>query len=174
MPFTPLHMGPGLALKAAGRQHFSVLVFGIAQVAMDIEPLVGILSDSAVLHGWSHSYLGATAIGLLVLLIAPPLCRPLLRRWNRELREGGLEWLCSPEKIGWGAAASGAFGGTYSHVFLDSFMHADMAPFFPWSAANGLLGYFSIDALHFFCVAAGLFGIAAWFIAGLRQKRRNR
>ena len=46
MPFTPFHMGAGLALKAVAGRHFSVLTFGIAQVAMDIEPLVGMLRDS--------------------------------------------------------------------------------------------------------------------------------
>ena len=80
MPFTPFRMGPGLAIKAAGGRYFSVLAFGIAQVAMDIEPLSGMIRGADVLHGWSHSYVGATAIGLLVLLLAPPLCRPILPR----------------------------------------------------------------------------------------------
>ena len=51
MPFTPFHMGAGLALKAMAGRHFSVLTFGMAQVAMDIEPLVGMLRGAAVLHG---------------------------------------------------------------------------------------------------------------------------
>lgn len=55
MPFTPFHMGAGLALKAVAGRHFSVLTFGIAQVAMDIEPLVGMLRGAAVLHGPTHT-----------------------------------------------------------------------------------------------------------------------
>lgn len=86
MPFTLLHMGPGLAIKGLGGRHFSVLVFGIAQVAIDIEPLIGIIRDADVLHGWTHSYAGATAIGILVMLLVPRLCPPILRRWNQELR----------------------------------------------------------------------------------------
>lgn len=31
MPFTPLHMGPALVIKAVGGRHFSVLAFGGAQ-----------------------------------------------------------------------------------------------------------------------------------------------
>ena len=73
MPFTPFHMGPALAIKAVAGRHFSVLVFGIAQVAMDIEPLVGMIRGAEVLHGWSHSYVGATAIGLLVMLPTDPV-----------------------------------------------------------------------------------------------------
>ncbi|MCB1770876.1 MAG: hypothetical protein KDJ31_14465 [Candidatus Competibacteraceae bacterium] len=42
MPFTPLHRGPGLAIKALAGRRFSLLTFGIAQVAMDIEPLIGL------------------------------------------------------------------------------------------------------------------------------------
>ena len=174
MPFTPFHMGVGLAIKAVGGRYFSVLVFGIAPVAMDIEPLIGMIRGSDVLHGWSHSYVGATAIGVLVMLLAPPLCRPILRRWNGELRHHRLGWLTSPEGIGLLASASGAFAGTYSHVVLDSIMHTDITPLSPWSTANGLQGYISINALHSICVITGLFGVAAWLIAGLRQRRQRR
>ena len=54
VPFTPFHMGPALALKAVSGQYFSVLVFGIAQVAMDIEPLVGMIRNAAgsVRYAW--------------------------------------------------------------------------------------------------------------------------
>jgi hypothetical protein len=51
MRFTPLHMGPALALEGVGARHFNVLVFGIAQLAMDIEPLVGLVQGAEVLHG---------------------------------------------------------------------------------------------------------------------------
>ena len=174
VPFTPFHMGPGLAVKALGGRHFSVLAFGVAQVAMDIEPLIGMLSGADVLHGWTHSYVGATVIGSFVVLLAPLLCRPILRRWNRELGHHRLGWLGSPEGIGPLAVAAGAFVGTYSHVFLDSIMHADITPFSPWSTANGLQGHISISALHSVCVAAGLFGVLVWIIAGLWQKRLRR
>jgi len=167
-------MGPGLAVKAVGGRYFSVLVFGIAQVATDIEPLIGMLRGADVLHGWTHSYVGATVIGLFVMLLAPPLCRPILRRWNRELAHHRLGWLGSPGEIGSVAAATGALVGTYSHVVLDSIMHADITPFSPWSTANGLQGYLSIGALHSVCVAAGLLGVSVWLITGLWQRRLRR
>ncbi len=174
MPFTPFHMGPALALKAASGRHFSVLVFGIAQVAMDIEPLVGMIRQASVLHGWSHSYVGATIIGILVALLAPPLCRIILTRWNVELAHHGVGWLGSPAGIGWVPSATGAFVGTYSHVVLDSIMHSDMTPLSPWSASNGLLGTLSIGALHIACVAAGVFGVGVWLTVGLWNRRRRR
>jgi membrane-bound metal-dependent hydrolase YbcI (DUF457 family) len=167
MPFTPFHMGPALALKAVSGRYFSVLVFGIAQVAMDIEPLYGMTRNAGVLHGWSHSYVGATVIGGFVTLVAPPLCRLILARWNSELEHHGVGWLGSAPGIGWVPATTGAFVGTYSHVALDSIMHSDITPLSPWSMSNGLLGVLSISELHTACVAAGIFGVAAWFSLGL-------
>jgi len=171
MPFTPLHVGPALVIKAAGGRRFSMLVFGIAQVAMDIEPLIGILRGWNELHGWSHTVLGATLIGIATFLLAPPLCNRILRRWNRELEYHKLHWLRSPEPVTRTAAATGAFIGTYSHVVLDSIMHADLLPLRPWSAANALLGLMSIDALYLACFASGVLGVALWLLLGhVRRK----
>jgi hypothetical protein len=39
MPFTPLHMGPGIAIKAIARRRFSLMVFGWSQILMDLQPL---------------------------------------------------------------------------------------------------------------------------------------
>jgi len=49
--------------------------------------------------------------------------------------------------------------GTYSHVALDSLMHADMRPLAPWSNSNGLLQLVSLGALHLACVLSGLAGV---------------
>ena len=99
MPFTPFHMGVGLAAKAVGGRHFSVLTFGIAQVAMDIEPLIGMLRQSPVLHGPTHTYLGAVPIALVAAALTPWLCGPLLRRWNHEVVHYGMPWL--QETVSW-------------------------------------------------------------------------
>lgn len=48
-------MGPGMALKAMAGRHFSLVSFGVAQVAMDIEPLVHMLRGDRMLHGFTHS-----------------------------------------------------------------------------------------------------------------------
>lgn len=173
MPFTPLHMGPALVIKAAGGRRFSVLVFGIAQVAMDIEPLLGIINGWNVLHGWTHTYMGATLIGLAVFLLAPPPCNWILRRWNRELEYHKLHWLRSAEPVTRTAAVTGAFVGTWSHVLFDSVMHADMLPWRPWSADNTLLGLLSIDALYMACFVAGIIGVLLWFALAWLRRNNN-
>ena len=171
MPFTPLHMGPGLAIKAIAGRRFSVLSFGLAQVAMDIEPLVGIVRGADVLHGPTHTWLAALAIGLAVAAISPPVCRPILRRWNGELSRHRLSWLVEPGPSTPGPVLAGAFAGTISHVLLDSIMHFDIAPLSPWSDANALRGLVSIEALHRFCVISGVLGILGWFAAGWLGRR---
>jgi hypothetical protein len=40
MPFTPYHMGPGILIKALLQGSFSLMVFGWAQIVMDIQPLI--------------------------------------------------------------------------------------------------------------------------------------
>ncbi len=174
MPFTPFHMGPALALKALAGRHFSVLVFGVAQVAMDIEPLVGLIRGSPVLHGWTHTYVGALGIGAVTACVAPPLCRPILAFWNRLLDELLFQWHVSEAGIGIVPALSGAFIGTLSHVALDSLMHADMGPLRPWSHSNGLLGWIEPLDLHLYCVRAGVFGLLFWCGRGAWRKRRQR
>ena len=69
---------------------------------MDIEPLVGMLRGAAVLHGPTHTYLGAVPIALATAGLAPWLCRPLLRRWNREVQHHRVAWLHENEL--WGHA----------------------------------------------------------------------
>lgn len=55
MPFTPLHMGPGIAIKVIMQRRFSLMVFGWSQIVMDIEPLVAMMRDNSELHGLSQS-----------------------------------------------------------------------------------------------------------------------
>lgn len=69
-------MGPGLAIKALAGRHFSVLTFGIAQLAMDIEPLIGLIRGSEVLHGSTHTYLAALGITAVVAVISQQFASP--------------------------------------------------------------------------------------------------
>ncbi len=70
MPFTPFHMGAALLLKPVARERFSVLVFGVSQVLIDIEPLARIIRGDTILHGFTHTLCGALAIGAAAAVIA--------------------------------------------------------------------------------------------------------
>ena len=176
MPVTPLHMGPALVAKGLLGRHFSLLVFGFSQLAMDIEPIVRIARGDPVIHGFTHTYLGATLIGLASLFAGRPACQWLLRRFRPDPRSAFLQWLHGPDRIPWGSAAISAFAGTYSHVFLDSIMHADMKPLAAWSDSNVLLHAVSVEVLHFGCVAslvAGAFVMGVAFVMSRRIARKR-
>ena len=151
-------MKPGL------NRHFSVITFGIAQVAMDIEPGVGMLTGAEVLHGPSHTILGALVIACLVMLVSPKICNYLLFKWNKEVIFYKLAWLVQPEATTKTALAVGAFFGTLSHVFLDSLMHTDLHPLLPFSEANPLMGLVSHDGVYQLCAIAGFVGCIAWVV----------
>ena len=155
-------MGAALLVKPGLNRNFSVITFGVAQVAMDIEPGVGMLTSSAVLHGPSHTIFGALVIACLVMIIAPSICGYLLRGWNKEVIHHKLPWLAQPEALPSVAVAVSAFFGTLSHVALDSLMHHDMQPLQPFSQANPLLGLVSHDGVYQLCAIAGVLGAAAW------------
>lgn len=145
MPFTPLHLGPGLACKAIAGRRFSFMVFGGTQGLMDIEPLLGLLGLIDSLHGPSHTLPGALLIGLVATLTGKPVGNAMLR-W--------LHWRGPP--VSWGSAALAAFIGSFSHIGLDALMHADIRPLWPLSNANPLRDAISWQALHGGCLLLGL------------------
>ena len=116
-----------------------------------------------MLHGFTHTYLGATVIALVSVVVGRPVCQFLLRYWNPDPSSQFLNWLPAPKAISWSAAIVGAFVGTYSHVFLDSIMHSDMHPFAPLLEDNALLHVISVEALHLVCALSGVLGVLLMF-----------
>ena len=159
MPFTPFHLGPGALFKAIGGHRFSFMVFGGAQVLMDIEPLLGIIQGSSVLHGYTHTLAGALLIGAVAGAIGKPVSSLVLEKL-RMLRQ----------PLSWQAAFTGAFAGTFSHVVFDALMHADMRPWWPLADSNGLLGLVPLGALHVACLAAAGIGGAIVFARAVLAK----
>lgn len=162
MPFTPFHMGPGIVVKALLQSSFSLMVFGWAQIVMDIQPLIVMISGSGHLHGFSHTYIGAVLLSIFAAIS------------GKYLSEIGLfvlglnsEWQVN---IAWRVSFLSAFLGTFSHVLLDSIMHVDVAPFFPLNKENMFLDLISIQALHKVCLYSGLIGAGLYFTINWAQK----
>lgn len=166
MPFTPLHMGPGIAVKAVLQGSFSLMVFGWAQIVMDIQPLVVILTGEGHLHGFTHTYIGATLLAVFSAVTGKYLSEFGLRLMFRDTR--------SMIPIRWWVVFLSAFIGTYSHVLLDSIMHFDIEPWYPFSAANPLQGLISISALHQLCIYSGILGAVLYFAVNYVLSRRSR
>lgn len=146
-------MGPGLLVKALLQGSFSLMVFGWAQIIMDIQPLVVLLTGEGHLHGFSHTYMGATLIGIGSALT------------GKYAAEFGLRLIGQARylPISWPVAISSALIGSFSHVLLDSVMHADVEPFAPFMLDNPFLGFVSVEALHRFCLYSGLLGVGLYF-----------
>ena len=122
MPFTPIHMGPGILIKAILQSSFSLMVFGWTQIVMDIQPLIVLISGEGHLHGFTHTYIGAILIAIFAALT------------GKYLSEFGLKTLRiseneNPISIVWWVVFLSAFIGSFSHVLLDSIMHSDVRPF---------------------------------------------
>lgn len=156
MPFTPFHMGPGLLIKAVMQGSFSLMVFGWAQILMDIQPLIAMTSSQGKVHGFSHTWLGAIFIGFVAALS------------GKYLSQYGLKILEIPVKgatnIKWTVCFISAFIGSFSHILLDSIMHSDMSPGYPVTESNLLLGIISVYTLHLSCFLAGVLGGIVYFV----------
>lgn len=163
LPFTPFHMGAALVVKPALNHRFSVISFGIAQVAMDVEPGIRMWAHADVLHGPTHTFLGALIMAFIVMLIAPGICNRLLAKWNKEVACCKQPWLAHAEPVSKLAIANGAFFGTLSHVVLDSLMHHDIRPLNPFSESNPFMSVATSDGVYQACVVAGVLGITSWF-----------
>ncbi len=168
MPITPVHMGAALGVKAVAPRYFSFLVFGITQVAIDAEAAFYLVTDDPPYHRFLHTYLGATIVALLAVVIGRPLLESVFRLWNRLVRADGesLE-----PRIPLVAAISGALIGGYSHVLLDSFLYSDMHPISPLSDSNAALNALSTLEVYALCLALGLLGGAVLAVRWLRGRR---
>ena len=163
MPITPFHFGPGAAIHAIAPKHVSFLAFCSANVLIDIEPLYYMVTGQYPLHRFLHTYIGATVIMVATALIfffalklASRVRLPNLFQWQS----------LKPLPIWLGAAA-----GSYSHIVLDSVMHADIVPLSPFSEVNVLYQLVSLGELHLFCVFAAVLGLA---LLGIRRLLKAR
>jgi len=163
MPFTPFHFGPGAVIHAAAPRRVSFIAFVAANVLIDVEPAYYMLTGQDTLHRFFHTYVGASVVAVATVLLfllarkaalSAPL--PNLLRWK---------------ELNLAQVIAGAAAGAYSHIVLDSVMHADIRPWAPFSQANALCLLVSIDALQDFCIGAG--AVAVVILAG-RQLLRTR
>ncbi len=175
MPFTPFHMGVALTttIKPVMQRHFSVITFGVVQIAMDIEPLTGLLTQTEVLHGPTHTFIGASVIGWMTAAIAPFIVSAWLRQRNQEVTLFQLQWLAEPVTPSWIVIHLSALFGTWSHVVLDSLMYQDTTPFAPFSPSNPFLNGLSYPLIEPLCSVLGLLGITAWLTMQWIQSHRK-
>lgn len=140
----------------------SFLSFCAANVVIDFESLYNLVLQRYPVHAFFHTYIGATFVTAIVVLLFLGLRLFASRFWLPNL----LLWReLSSKQIAIGAAL-----GAYSHVVLDSVMHRDIQPLSPFAFSNPLLGAISLSTLHVACLACGALGggmvVVRWFVAG--------
>ena len=162
MPFTPFHMGPGIFLTAILQGSFSLMVFGWTQIVMDIQPLFVLISGEGHLHGFSHTYLGATLLAIFSAVTGKYLSQ--IGLWVLQIENS------FQNQIKWWVVFLSAFVGSFSHVLLDAIMHSDVQPFYPATLNNPFLRVISVAALHKFCLYSGLLGAGIYYFILWRGK----
>lgn len=163
-------MGVAATGKALVGRWFSFTVFGWSQILIDLEPLVRLTQGAAVLHGHSHTYLGALFIAPVAVVTGKTLCQWGLRLWNEAMP---FDWLRMPTHIGWRVAAVSAAVGTFSHVLLDSIQHHDVRPWWPLHDGNALLGVMSYDGVYTLCLVLGGLGALGVLARAVFKRLKN-
>lgn len=164
MPFTTFHMGIGILTKALLQGSFSLMVFGWAQIVMDIQPLIVIITGEGHLHGFSHTYLGATLLAIVSGLTGKYLSEIGLTIFGISKKDNLI-------KIAWWVVFLSAFIGTYTHVLLDSLMHSDVEPFYPFTQQNIFWQYLSFEQIHKLCMYSGFLGAGIYYYIQFRNNR---
>jgi membrane-bound metal-dependent hydrolase YbcI (DUF457 family) len=171
MPVTPFHFGPGALIKVLAPASFSWSIFALANVLIDLEPILLYLTTGDPAHPWLHTLPGALLVTTVAATVGRKPCEALLRLWNWNLSTAQARWLGTDVRIGRAAAWNGALLGTLSHLALDSFMHSDVRALWPFVTENPWRGVISLDVLHWSCVGAGGVALLAW---GARRLSRRR
>ena len=173
MPVTPLHLGPGVALKAVAPRHVSFTIFAFTQLLIDLEVLYYFAQNDWHMHRHLHTYLGSTLIAVISVVIGRPICQWLLKKWNNHLSLKQKKWLFMEPVIPLKSAVLGAALGAYSHVLLDSIMHYDIKPLAPFIGKNGLYGIITLDQLDLICGLSGISGLITLIAFGVIRKKHR-
>jgi hypothetical protein len=163
VPITPFHFGPGAVLHAVAPRQVSFLAFCAANVFIDCESLYNLVQRNYPVHTFFHTYVGATLMAVFVVLLFMA-ARRLADRWP-------LPDLFRWKSLSVQAVTLGAMLGAWSHVLLDSIMHADIRPLAPFSSSNAFLHRVSLDTLHFACLGLGALGTLVVLLRSRLEKK---
>ena len=156
MPFTPLHIGPGMAVKAIAQDKFSLIIFGWAQILVDLQPLVVVLTHAGQIHGVTHTFVGAAVLGAAAAASGKPMGEALLNLFRKKEK---------PRiRISWKIACWSGLVGGLSHVLLDGLIYPDMSPFWPFVQGTRM-DIFTSRGMTAFCIFSGLAGLLVYFVS---------
>ena len=142
MPLTPFHWSI-LVFGFLLMDLFYIPVLAVSSVLMDIEPFYHMFISPAAdgtLHGFFHTYLGATVLALVVGFMFVAQRKPIDKIMAR--------FKLNQTKISVKSIYSSSLLAAYSHIFLDSLMHSDLVPFWPFTHLNPFLGLIPAGSIY--------------------------
>jgi hypothetical protein len=165
-PFTPLHLGPALAIGLPLKRYLHVPTFIVANVVLDVEGfLVLFLRLRYPLHGFLHTLLLATVVGLFLGYVMFKLERRLQPVYKSLLLETDLPYTSK-------SFLAAGVGGAALHVLFDAPLYTDVHPLFPYPS-NPLLGAFSASSIYNLCLSLGIFALAFYVVSIVFQLHKK-
>jgi len=162
MPLTPFHLGPALLFGLIFFSFLDFPTFLVANVIVDVEPtLVWFLRLDYPLHGFFHSFLGGTLVALLLAWVM----NMIRGKFSTLLRVFNLE-----QKSSFWSVLLASLSGIYIHILLDSRMHLDIKPFYPFDTnpflSRSILVEVELSMLCFWSLVLGMiaYGIRLFLI----------
>lgn len=165
MPLTPFHWSV-LVLGFAFFEWFYLPALVVSSVAMDVEPFYFLFispNSDGSLHGFFHTLVGATVLAAVVAFL-------LAKGRNRFDNALALAKI-GQEKLSNRKIYFSSFVAAYSHILLDSFMHADVKLFWPFSNSSHFLKIFSVSQVYWIA-SAGLLLPAILFLWRLGKEKK--
>jgi len=162
MPFTPFHLGPAFFFGLLFLDYFHFLTFVIANVIVDIEPLIVIMFGlNYPLHGVLHSFISCFLLGVVLSVFMFLLYSyfPMFRRFPI------FEYGCSSFS---GFVFAGVFG-TFLHVLLDAPLYIDIRPFLPLEV-NPLYNPSITFSVYLLCVVMFVLSLVLYFVKSIFKK----
>ncbi|WP_406670613.1 metal-dependent hydrolase [Methanolobus sp. ZRKC4] len=146
MPFTPFHLGPAFLLGEIFEKKISLISILLGSTVVDLRATYCLFAGCRPLHGPLHTFLGATTVAFLLSLLLFSQ-----RKWLQRITDK----LKIEQKYSFMSLLAGSLIGTWSHVFLDSFLYTDIRPLWPLPN-NPLLGLVSSGAIYLICLLSFL------------------
>lgn len=148
MPFTPFHLGPGLALGMIFSRFVNIPAVLLASVVVDARAIYCFFTGCS-LHGFFHTFAGAAIVCLPVIALIY-FSRENLSKISRIMR---IEQNYSLKSI-----TAGAIAGAWVHILLDAFLYPGIHPFFPAKGNALLFGILGNSEVYLLCMLGFLIG----------------
>jgi len=166
MPFTPFHIGPALFLGIPLRKHIHAPTFILANVILDVEPLLVLVSGvSYPLHGYLHTFIIGVGVGVVFALAMVTLERIGRPIYKTLMLEGEATFKKRHFLV------AGVLGTTL-HILFDSPLYFDIRPFYPL-AANPLYGSVSSSEIYYVTVVMGILGMIFYLLLAVQSALRS-